>query len=108
MNKVVLITGDLAAGKSTLADNLSNALNIVCVKKDNVKEVICDSVGFNTREENRRISVAAVNSMILFLEQIGLMEYMLIPIIIIILIVVIQLLLIILIKIILRLVGYKN
>jgi predicted kinase len=69
MSRVVLITGDLAAGKSTLADNLSKSLCISCIKKDSVKEVICDSVGFNTREENRRISVAAVNSMILFLEQ---------------------------------------
>ena len=70
MNKVVLITGDLAAGKSTLADNLSKALNFTCIKKDSVKEIICDSIGFTNREENRRISVAAVNSMILFLEQI--------------------------------------
>ena len=70
MKKVVLITGDLAAGKSTLADNLSKTLNFTCIKKDCVKEIICDSVGFSTREENKRISVAAVNSMIHFLEQI--------------------------------------
>lgn len=69
MKKVVLITGDLAAGKSTLADNLSTTLNFTCIKKDCVKEIICDSVGFSTREENKRISVAAVNSMIHFLEQ---------------------------------------
>ena len=70
MKKVVLITGDLAAGKSTLADKLSTTLNFTCIKKDCVKEIICDSVGFSTREENKRISVAAVNSMIHFLEQI--------------------------------------
>ena len=69
MKKVVLITGDLAAGKSTLADNLSKTLNFTCIKKDCVKEIICDSVGFSTREENKRISVAAVDSMIHFLEQ---------------------------------------
>lgn len=69
MKKVVLITGDLAAGKSTLADKLSATLNFTCIKKDCVKEIICDSVGFSTREENKRISVAAVNSMIHFLEQ---------------------------------------
>ena len=55
MKKVVLITGDLAAGKSTLADNLSKTLNFTCIKKDCVKEIICDSVGFSTREENKRI-----------------------------------------------------
>jgi len=70
MKKVVLITGDLAAGKSTLADNLSNVLKYPSIKKDCIKEIICDSVGFTTREENRRISVSAVNSMIHFLEQI--------------------------------------
>ena len=69
MKKVVLITGDLAAGKSTLADNLSKTTGFTCIKKDSVKEIICDSVGFSTREENRRISVSAVNSMIYFLEQ---------------------------------------
>lgn len=69
MKIVVLITGDLAAGKSTLADNLSKALNFTCIKKDCVKEIICDSVGFTTREENKRISVATVNSMTHFLEQ---------------------------------------
>lgn len=70
MKNIVLITGDLAAGKSTLADNLSKTLNFTCVKKDCVKEIICDSVGFTCREENRKISIATVNSMIHFLEQI--------------------------------------
>ena len=69
MKRIVLITGDLAAGKSTLADNLSKTLGFTCIKKDCVKEIICDSVGFASREENRRISVATVNSMIHFLEQ---------------------------------------
>lgn len=69
MKNIVLITGDLAAGKSTLADNLSKTLNLTCLKKDCIKEIICDSVGFTTREENKRISVATVNSMIHFLEQ---------------------------------------
>lgn len=69
MKNIVLITGDLAAGKSTLADKLSSTLGITCIKKDCVKEIICDGVDFTTREENRRISVATVNSMIHFLEQ---------------------------------------
>ena len=69
MKNIVLITGDLAAGKSTLADNLSKTLSFTCIKKDCVKEIICDSVGFTSRDENRRISVATVNSMIHFLEQ---------------------------------------
>ncbi len=69
MKNVVLITGDIAAGKSTLADNLSKTLNFTCIKKDCVKEIICDAIDFSNREENRRISVAAVNSMIHFLEQ---------------------------------------
>lgn len=70
MKNIVLITGDLAAGKSTLADNLSNVLKYPSIKKDPIKEIICDSVGFNNRDENRKISVAAVNSMIHVLEQI--------------------------------------
>lgn len=69
MKRIVLITGDLAAGKSTLADNLSKSLSFTCIKKDCVKEIICDSVGFTSRQENRNISIATVNSMIYVLEQ---------------------------------------
>ena len=64
MNNLILITGDLAAGKSTLANSLSMELKIPCLIKDTLKEIACDAIGYETREENRELSISAVNSMI--------------------------------------------
>ena len=69
MANLIIITGDLASGKSTLAASLSEALNIVYVTKDSLKEIACDAIGFNTREENRQLSIAATDSMIYFFKQ---------------------------------------
>ena len=63
MSKLILITGDLASGKSSLADNLSSFLNISAFKKDIIKEKYCDMYGYQTREENRKLSVMAVDYM---------------------------------------------
>lgn len=70
MSKIVLILGDLASGKSTLADSLSAELNYICLKKDIIKENLSDVVGFSNREENRKLSIASVNIMINVLEDI--------------------------------------
>lgn len=69
MNNLILITGDLAAGKSTLARSLSEELKIPCLIKDNMKEIACDAIGYETREENRALSISAVNSMIYVFNQ---------------------------------------
>lgn len=64
MNTLYLISGDLAAGKSTLAHALADELKVPCFIKDDMKEIVCDIVGFNNREENRKNSKAAVALMI--------------------------------------------
>lgn len=64
MKKLIVISGDLAAGKSTLADNLSKKLNIASFEKDTLKEKLCEIFDFKTRDENRRLSIAAVDEMI--------------------------------------------
>lgn len=69
MKNLIIISGDLAAGKSTLADNLSDKYGIVSIKKDDLKEIICDEIGFTTREENRALSKTAVNAMIYILNK---------------------------------------
>jgi shikimate kinase len=46
MKNLIVITGDLAAGKSTLAASLSAELKIPFVTKDSLKEIACDAVGF--------------------------------------------------------------
>jgi 2-phosphoglycerate kinase len=64
MSRVIVITGDLAAGKSALADSLSLRLNIPAFKKDLIKEHYVDEYGFKSREENRALSIKAVDFMI--------------------------------------------
>ena len=58
MKKLILILGDLASGKSTTADILSKKHSIPSLKKDTVKEILGDTVGFNNREENLKLSRA--------------------------------------------------
>lgn len=69
MNNLIIITGDLASGKSTLAASLSDCLKIPYLTKDSLKEIACDAIGYTNREENRKLSITAMNSMIYFFEQ---------------------------------------
>ena len=74
MNKLIIISGDLAAGKSTLAIALSKELSIPCLIKDDMKEIACDYIGFSNREENRKISAASVAEMIYCFNQMALVD----------------------------------
>ena len=57
--RTVLITGDLAAGKTTFAKKLSKHLGIDAICKDEIKEILAETVGFSNRAENKRLSQAA-------------------------------------------------
>lgn len=63
MKKLILITGDLATGKSTLAKKLSQSLNVLSFTKDVLKEVLSDVIGFSNRQENKKLSIASVDIM---------------------------------------------
>ena len=69
MQRLIIITGDLAAGKSTLAAALSAELRIPYFTKDALKEIACDVIGYSSREENRQLSIAATNDMIYLFKQ---------------------------------------
>ena len=64
MNRLIIISGDLAAGKSTLANRLGEYLSFVVLNKDPLKEIECDVFGYSSREENKLLSVAAMKNMI--------------------------------------------
>jgi predicted kinase len=64
MKHLILIFGDLASGKSTYADILSKRYKITALKKDDIKEILADTVGFKTREENLRLSFATFEIML--------------------------------------------
>lgn len=63
MKKLLLITGDIAAGKTTFSRILSERYHAAVFQKDTVKEVLSDCIGFRDREENKRLSNAAVEIM---------------------------------------------
>lgn len=65
MNKLILITGDLAAGKSTFASWISQKFQIPWFCKDQMKEVLGDTIGFHNREENLKLSYATMELMFL-------------------------------------------
>lgn len=59
MGKLLLITGDLATGKSTFARGLAHRYKINVFCKDVFKETLGDTIGFSNREENLKLSVAS-------------------------------------------------
>lgn len=64
MRKLLLITGDLATGKSTFAAILSKRYGKSVMYKDKIKEVLGDTIGFKDREENLKLSAATMELMI--------------------------------------------
>lgn len=63
MNKLIIVTGDLAAGKSTFSKRLAERYGVTSYNKDDIKEVLADTIGFSNREENLKLSKAAVGLM---------------------------------------------
>ena len=71
MRKLLLLTGDLATGKSTFAHILSRRYDTPLFFKDAIKEVLGDTIGFADRAENKKLSVAAVEVMGLIFSEFG-------------------------------------
>ena len=63
MNRLLLIMGDLATGKSTFAKLLSQRYGASMFAKDTIKEVLGDTIGFTNREENLKLSKATMELM---------------------------------------------
>ena len=71
MNKLLLIMGDLATGKSTFANILSERYHVNLFFKDSIKEVLGDTIGFSNREENKKLSNAAMELMYFIFAEFG-------------------------------------
>lgn len=63
MKRLLLITGDIAAGKTTFSNQLAQRYSVAVFQKDTIKEILGDNIGFLDREENRKLSNAAVQLM---------------------------------------------
>lgn len=62
----ILIAGPPACGKSTFASFLGKRLAFPVISKDEIKEVLFDCIGFNSRHEKRRLDMCATELMCLF------------------------------------------
>ena len=63
MKRLLLITGDIAARKTTFSNQLAQRYSVAVFQKDTIKEILGDNIGFRDREENRKLSNAAVQLM---------------------------------------------
>jgi len=71
LKKLLLITGDIAAGKTTFSRILSERYCAAVFQKDSIKEVLGDTIGFHNREENKRLSNATLGVMFHIFSQIA-------------------------------------
>lgn len=71
MKKLLLIMGDLATGKSTFAHILSKRYDTNIFFKDSMKEVLGDTIGFSNREENLKLSKAAMELLFFLFAEFG-------------------------------------
>ena len=69
MKKLILIGGDLAAGKSTFSNLLKDNYGLLVINKDRLKEILGDTIIVNNRDENKKLSVISFNLMKYILEK---------------------------------------
>ena len=69
MKKLLLIMGDLATGKSTFANMLSERYNTVLFCKDPIKENLSNSFGYSNRAENLKLSHATADLLYLIFSE---------------------------------------
>ena len=66
---IIIITGYLAAGKSTFARRLSEVINVPCIVKDTFKSALCASIDVDSREESSRFSAVTFDAMMYVAER---------------------------------------
>ena len=71
MNTIIIITGDLAAGKTSYGKKISNELKIPFFSKDEIKEVLYDSIDNNNLdyESKRKIGKNSYDIFYYIIEQ---------------------------------------
>ena len=66
--KIILISGYVAAGKTTFSQKLSEELDILCFNKDIVKAVLGKNIDINTHEISSQFSVTTFNLLMHIME----------------------------------------
>ena len=67
--KIIVISGYLAAGKSTFARRLSKEINVPYLVKDTFKIEMCANIVVSSREEKSRFSVVTFDAMMYVTER---------------------------------------
>lgn len=60
MSRVIIICGLPGSGKTTLANELSKQLNIACVHKDSIKELLYEIQNCSTLDDSKRLGQQSV------------------------------------------------
>lgn len=68
-NKIIVIEGYLAAGKSSFAEKLSQALKVPCLIKDTFKTALCNTVTVEDRKQSSRFSAITFDGMLYVAER---------------------------------------
>ncbi len=69
MRKIIILGGVLAAGKSTFSRMIGEKFGVTVVNKDNLKEILGDTIRVDTREDNLKLSVVSFNLMSYLVEK---------------------------------------
>lgn len=69
MRKLIILGGVLAAGKSTFSRLIGEKFGVTVVNKDNLKEILGDTIRVDTREDNLKLSVVSFNLMSYLVEK---------------------------------------
>lgn len=64
MKKLILVNGDIATGKSHLADLLTDRFQLPLFTKDAFKEHLAETNPYSTYEENHRLSILSMDMLI--------------------------------------------
>ncbi len=68
MEKLILIGGVLAGGKSTFSHLVGERFGVSVVNKDRLKEILGDNIHTSNREENKKLSVISFELMLYLIE----------------------------------------
>ena len=60
MQKLIIVCGLPATGKTTFANALSKELKIVCLHKDTIKEALYESFGFSSLDDSKQLGTHSV------------------------------------------------
>ena len=62
-NKIIIVAGILAGGKTTFSQRLSKELGIPCLNKDLIKIELNKNIEINNREDSIKLSITTANIM---------------------------------------------